>query len=135
VSDIYSAGDVFRDPSVPVTAKQLALRKRVYQQARQHPDSLDMDCWEGALKVCGDTCHTTRCIGGWAQFFVRGHVYQAADPLRNIPVVEVDAVILMGLSEEEFGAADLNDDDGLFYLDDEEAVERMRVLADAGTGG
>jgi hypothetical protein len=129
VSDIYSAGDVFRDPSVPVTPEQMALRKRVYRQVKRHPETFYMGSWEEIPPANGTECNTTRCIGGWAQFFARGHVYQTADPARNIPVVEEDAVILMGLSEEEYGCSDLNDDEGLFYLDDDEAVERMRVLA------
>jgi hypothetical protein len=121
----------FRDPSVPVTPEQLAMRKRVYQQVKQHPETFYMGCWEDiAREIRGVQCNTTRCIGGWAQFFARGHVYQTADPYRAIPVVEEDAVVLMGLSEEEYGAAVLDDDDGLFYLDDAEAVERLRILAD-----
>lgn len=124
---------VFRDPSVPLGFEQLALRRQTYKQITAHPDTFNMSDWEQVFYDLGhvldeNSCRTTRCIAGWGQFLARGEVTMASF---TRPVVEVDAVALFGLTEEEYygpGNEHGDEDFALFYLPDDPAVERLREL-------
>jgi hypothetical protein len=119
----------FRDPSVPLTLEQLTLRKQVYKQISTDPETFFMNTWE-RLRSTGGACKTTRCVAGWAQFFVRGAVYEEGSEPLGIPPVDTDAIILLGLTEDEYDSIGCGYfDEGLFYLDEDAALERMRQLA------
>jgi hypothetical protein len=110
----------FRDPSTPLTLAQIRVRKLVYEQISELPSTLDMGDWEFQYDDLEERgCYTTRCIGGWAQFFYRGYV--------DINCVEADAVGAMGLTWDEYYHAPTMT--RLFYCTDEQATDRMRQLA------
>jgi hypothetical protein len=127
----YSMTYAFRDPAVPLSPAQLELRVLVYEQALRDPGSFDMRDWERtpwSLRWSESRCKTTRCVAGWAQFIRRGKVYEDGNEELGIPPVDADATGLLGLTEDEYGG-DAYGADGLFYLDDEDALERLRELA------
>lgn len=84
---------VFRDPFTPLTEAQRDLRARVLAQVTAQPHTFDMADWEGE-------CGTTRCVGGWADYFMYGYV--------NIDGVEVRAVRNLGLTDLEYFGPDEN---------------------------
>lgn len=115
----------FRNPGTPLTDEQKILRKEVYRQISDEPESLYMNNWEGYMPTCG----TTRCVAGWAQHFMTGQMV-------NRMTVKQDAVTGLGLTEAEyFGRTYYRDQEAefessLFYLSNEEALERMRQLVE-----
>lgn len=116
----------FRNPAVPLSPGQLKLRQQVLEQVEKHPDTFNMSDWE----YTDTTCSTTRCVAGWAQYLARGKVtFGAKDhrPERRGPQVELDAVGLLGLTEEEYYQ---RDHDGLFYTSDSWALPWLRELAE-----
>lgn len=128
----------FRKAGEPLTEDQLLLRKQVLHQAENEPSSFDMGDWEQVKKRYDPftddlVCTTTRCIAGWAQYLVRGYVRQYTT--REGLSCERDAIGLLGITEEEWGAEPCEcggngcNDEGLFYLDDEDALARLRKLA------
>lgn len=125
----------FRDPAVPLAPEQLELRKRVLKQIEYDPESYDMGDWERIYwERSYSPCRTTRCIAGWAQYLARGEVNMRGTARRGIPDVTWDAIRLLGLTAAEFGTDDPDDRwfgpaAGLFYLDDEAALGRLRELA------
>jgi hypothetical protein len=119
---------LFRKESTPLAPEQLALRKQVYKQAVAEPDRFDMNDWERRYRYPNGSCSTTRCAAGWAQFLARGAVYPEGDEPLGIPPVDDDAIVLLGLTEAEYNGGH-DADEGLFYLEDDEAVERLRKLA------
>lgn len=114
----------FRKPGTPVTPEQMIIRELVWAQITDKPESLDMGDWERPSEglLDSDKCETTRCLGGWAQWFYRGYV--------DLATTEEDAVEAMGLSWEEYYPPSLGV--RLFYCHEGEAVEQMRRLARAG---
>ncbi len=127
---------MFRQPSTPLTAAQAMMRKKVYDQISKHPDQFDMGWWESPFmrfKVFGDqlveenTCGTTRCVAGWAQFMAKGEV-------DSYTVVE-DAIREMGLTKEEYyGTAEGQIDYSvkLFHVNDSDAVAWLKRLVEEG---
>jgi hypothetical protein len=121
---------MFREPSTPLEPEQMAMRKQVLEQIELYPHSFDMTDWEFIPEEYADpkTCHTTRCMAGWAQYFARGEVFEFGNFVLGIPPVYEDAILLMGFTEAEFGYDPDHDENGLFYLSDTEAVQRLRQL-------
>ena len=110
----------YRDESMPVTPAQMRVRRRVYKQITVEPETLDMGDWEMQYDDLEERgCYTTRCIGGWAQFFAKGYV--------DSKTVEQDAVDAMGLSYADAMGVGARYS-SLFYTDAEAAVRRMRKL-------
>lgn len=116
----------FRMPWEPLTAEHLEARRQVLKQAENEPDSFAMGSWEDADAVTKTGCTTTRCMAGWAQFFLRGEV--------DLWSVERDAVRAMGLSEAEYYGDDTPWPGPLFYMSDESALDRLRRLCTAAAG-
>lgn len=120
----------FRDPDAPLTVEQSDMRKRVNKTIHDERDAFDMGTWEKNLRYDRETgkpltdCKTTRCVAGWAQFYARGKVY--------IDTVEQAAITALGLTREEFGGHELTSQ--LFYLRDDDALDRMEALADVEPG-
>lgn len=96
------------------------LAQKVLEQVTDNPVSLDMSNWETVRP-----CHTTRCVAGWAQFFVRGYV----DIFSTTPnFVASDAQQLLGLSMEDranlfTGSEDCEAIDALRYLAQGKAID------------
>lgn len=122
----------FRDPATPLQPHQLHLRWLVYTQITTKPETFGMGGWEvSPLRVSYQAgCKTTRCVGGWAQWYAEGEVDE--------DTVEQSAVSNMGLTYAEYfglppgtaaGSAAIWHD-GLFYASEDAAVARMKVLAD-----
>lgn len=117
----------FRQPGEPLTAEHLETRWKVLKQAENEPDSFRMGWWESdEYDDTGSECSTTRCIGGWAQFFLRGQVI--------LKLVDRDAVEALGLSEDEYYGDDTPWPGPVFFLSDETALKRLRVLCTVATG-
>lgn len=115
----------FRPADVPLTAEQAELRRLVHKQVRTHPDTFDMEDWEFTLyplvRFPWDTCRTTRCIAGWAQYLARGRVSSGT-------VVE-DAVRLLGITKAEWEGRE--GDEELFWDDNGPRIlERLDALVD-----
>lgn len=115
----------FRRPDDPLTPEQMHVRKQVYEQITDAPSTFNMMDWEStaedltATNTLNSGCSTTRCLGGWAQYFYRGYV--------STTTVEDDAVEAMGLSwADYYGPAHRG---RLFFLPAADAVEQMRILA------
>ena len=130
----------FRDPKTPLAPEQLELRKRVLKQIEYELASFDMRSWEKIIPGWGnqhgrESCKTTRCLAGWAQFLARGAVFEYGTDDRRIVPVDDDAIALLGLTADEYGTDDLSDEgNALFYLSDDDALARMRELAQAEAG-
>lgn len=122
---------LFREPGTPLSEDAKLLRKRVLAQIEDEPSSFDMRTWESTLDLLGmdGSCHTTRCLAGWATFFADGKVPRSAD------VITPRAIELLELTMEEYGGKVVNGNPffatPLFVTWDEDALERMRVLAEA----
>jgi hypothetical protein len=120
----------FRDPDTELTDEQRFLRRETLAEIETEPGSFDMGDWEHAWNdKPDDQCKTTRCIAGTVQWIRRGRVYADGDPALAIPDAASDGVALLGLSEQEFYAR--GNRDGLWYTDNEAAIQRLRELAAA----
>ena len=125
----------YRDPEVPLAPEQLELRKRVLKEIENDPAAFSMSSWEANYHSFNlrtrayDVCTTTRCIAGWAQFLARGRCTADDDGVSSEDL-ENDAIALLGLTEAEFDPPG-NDqaDDQLFYMNDDDALARLRELA------
>jgi hypothetical protein len=133
--------DPFRDPATPLGPEQAELRKLTLKTIEADPRGLDMGNWERRKQPNQHFCGTTRCVAGWAQYLARGAVYADGDKALGIPPVDRDAIGLLGLTAAEYGAGDLGPhaldtvhDGALFYLTEDEALERLRELARAEAG-
>jgi hypothetical protein len=122
------ATGVFRDPRVRLTPEQREMRARVYKQIEYEPEQFDMASWENSpgldeTALQGSTmtqCGTTRCIGGWSDFFTHGRVRFAG--------VQTRAVVQLGLTEREYrGPTPYG---SLFACDNHAALLRMRQLVE-----
>ena len=117
--------DLFRDRHTDLTEGQLLLRKQVLHQVETEPETFCMLDWE-----IGGGCRTTRCIAGWAQFLARGRCTVDDDGVSSKDVQD-DAIALLGLTEAEFDPPGNNEaDEQLFYLNDEDALTRLRQLCE-----
>ena len=123
---------VFRDPAVPLSPGQAEMRKRVLKEIEKDPGGFDMSSWESGWRTGCGQCGTTRCIAGWAQYLERGAVYENGLG-RDVPSVWSDAIGLLGLTFAEYTGEVAGDDD-LFYMDDDQALERLRELASVEAG-
>jgi len=95
---------------IPANGQETA--QMVLDQITSKPQSHHQGYWED-----GEGCGTTRCVGGWAQFFHEGKV---SFELSNF--VEVKA--------QEYLALDESDAIGLFWnTTNEEAVAALGYLA------
>lgn len=119
----------FRDPLVPLTPQQRELRAKVLVQIEDEPSSFDMDSWEFVApddEIVSPSCRTTRCIGGWTDFFATGYVrchdigYRS---IRNLGLTERE---YWGTWQRPPGFAPGRN--SLFIADNDEALARMRVL-------
>jgi hypothetical protein len=104
------------------------LGRLVLKQATEFPETFSMDDWVQE-KVCG----TAACIAGHAMLFSgysfqrdehEGYVFIRPDG-SQVSEEANEAISLLGLTDEEFCP---EGEDGLFYLDDDEALERLREL-------
>jgi hypothetical protein len=126
----------FRDPSVPLTQQQAEIRRLVYKEISANPGTFDMESWEIPLEWLNDfdreamglqhldECGTARCVSGWAQFFGGVTYIGCAGKFEN----ENRGITLMGLTEAEYYSLFSGE---LFYDTNANAVERMRVIAEA----
>jgi len=122
----------FRNPATPLTDEQRFFRRETLAEIEANPELFDMYDWSRTRKTA-DGCRTTRCVAGWAQFLRRGRVYPdgglTAD-LRRVPPADEDAVLLMGLTEDEFyNGSRVNQ--GLWFTHESDALDRLRKLAAA----
>lgn len=118
----------------PLTFEQVEYRKMVYKQISADDESFDMGSWEWSPETLGhalrllpefNNCRTTRCVAGWAQFYAKGAVRE--------PTVEQDAIDAMGLSWLDYRGTDPAKV-GLFRTNADDALARMKVLAEAVPG-
>lgn len=102
------------------------LGRLVLRQVTEFPESFDMGDWAGS-----NACGTTACIAGWAMFFSGYEVNRYSCFIRPdgsmVTDDEAEGRGLLGLSQEELYVSD--EDDGLFYIDKDEAIRRLAELA------
>lgn len=122
-----SSSKQFRDPDEPLTDEQRFFRRETLREIEAAPHMFDMGDWE--RRSFGGGCSTARCVAGWAQYLRRGAVYPFGLPAEDIPDAEDDAVALMGLTREEYLGE--SGEDPLFYTEDDDALARLRALAEA----
>jgi len=111
------------------------LGRKVLHQVEAHPELFDMDSW---VNECGTTC----CIGGHA--LLKSGKYELCEKecdgggtyrwfrdketQQLVGSVSDIARELLDLSDKEFYADD--EDAGLFYADNQQAIERLRELVE-----
>lgn len=114
----------FRDPSTLLTEAQRDLRALILKQAENEPASFDMTTWEDYAETAGETaCGTTRCIGGWSDFFTYG---KFIDDGR----VGGRSIVNLGLTGDEYFGE--RDEEGygvpLFHASNYDALVRLNRL-------
>jgi hypothetical protein len=131
----------FRDPETPLTPEQAETRKLTYKQISTEPQTFSMDHWSlqldwlpgellKGLGIAEGTCGTARCVSGWAQFFGGQDVVAFSTEHENIRA----GIELLGLTYNEYYGINGHYGAGaraLFFDTNENAVERMRVIAEA----
>lgn len=128
----------FRDPAVSLTSEQLGLRKKILTQVTEQPSTFNMSFWEYTPQNSGGcACGTTRCLGGWSDFFTYGVVRTTVsdDETENLTG---DGIISrsirnMGLTELEYRGElyEYQDFVPLFFTSDAEALTRLRKLVES----
>jgi hypothetical protein len=115
----------FRDPQAPLAPEQSAMRKAVLKQIEYDPKSFNMGSWQSVPTITETSCHTTRCLAGWAEFLATGKVQTGEDFSDKFH--ERIGIELLGLTSDEYYRGDGG---ALFFAGHEEALERMRKIAD-----
>ena len=116
---------IFRDPETPLTEDQLLMRKRVYHQVTNEPETFHMFAWENVVldQAGAEMCGTTRCIAGWAVEFERRNL----NGNYHVESYSSEGIRLLGLTRREYGAdADVT----LFSACNRDVLERLRKLAE-----
>lgn len=121
------------------------LFKKIYETIA--PDGMvdegafDMDTWEGEPEA---SCGTTRCVAGWAIHFASGGSRLYSEDLSSPqPVVDLadwhDVLSASGVVDfDRLGAALLGldrDEKSLFYVDEERALQFVRLAAQGDRTG
>lgn len=125
------------------------LFKKIYETIA--PDGVvdsskfDMDTWEGKPDpIRSASCGTTRCVSGWAIHFASGGSQLYSKDLSSPqPVVDLadrhDVLSASGVVDfDRLGAALLGldrDEKSLFYVDEERALQFVRLAAQGDRTG
>jgi hypothetical protein len=135
------------DPRLKESPVNTELFKKIYETIAQDgvvdSSKFDMDTWECNL-IHSASCGTTRCVAGWAIHFASGgsRLY-SGDLSSPQPVVDLadrhDVLSASGVVDFDRLGADLlgldRDEKSLFYVDEERALQFVRLAAQGDRTG
>lgn len=119
----------FRNPDEPLTEDQRLVRKQIFEQVVNLPESFSMSFWDAKLYHPQEDCGTTRCVAGWAIHFSGIDILEICT-LQDLTIHGSDKIVehaikVMGLTREEYTDGEAR----LFYTTAADAIERLGNLA------